>query len=143
MEERTYGVYWYKFKGYRGGGLTDYNKKYRGVLYKIGHQYNNGDELNRMKENTKRDKGIKPVWEDLFTEIECIKFVGKWTKAQAKMIEDSILKELGKKDFSLVENISGIREFRVATPERMKKLVTIFDEGLSIIERARKGRESI
>lgn len=128
---RTYGVYWYKFKGYRGGGLTDYSKRYQGVLYKIGHQYNNGDELNRMKENTKYDKGIKPLWKDLFAEVECIRFVGKWSKAQAKRIEHGILEEIGGKDFSLVENISGIREFRVATPERMKKLLYIFDKALS------------
>lgn len=127
MEDRTYSVYWYKFKGYRGRGLTDYSKRYQGVLYKIGHQYNNGDELNRMKENTKRDKGIKPIWEDLFAEIDCIKSVGKWTRAQAEQIEDIILKEIGNKDFSLAENTSGIKEFRVATPERMEKLVIIFD----------------
>ena len=136
--KRTYGVYWYVFRGYRGGGITDYSKRYRGVLYKIGHQYNNGDELNRKKENTKWDKGIKPIWEDLFTEIECIRSVGKWTKAQAKEIEDVILEELGKKDFSLVENISGIREFRVATPERMKKLLYIFDKELSKIKGAQE-----
>jgi len=131
--DRTYGVYWYKLKGYRGGGLTDYSKRYRGVLYKIGHQYNNGDELNRVKENTKWDKGIRPIWEDLFTEIECIRCVGKWTEEQAEEIEDVILEELGKKDFRLDENISGITEFRVATPERMEKLLYIFDEELSKI----------
>ena len=129
--KRTYSVYWYKFKGYRGDGLTDYSRRYQGVLYKIGHQYNNGDPLNRMKENTKYDKGIKPLWKDLFAKVECIKCVGKWTKAQAKQIEHGILEEIGGKDFSLAENISGIREFRVATPERMEKLITIFDEGLS------------
>ena len=134
MNKRTYGIYWYKFRGYRGGGLTDYSKRYQGALYKIGHQYNNGDELNRKKENAKWDKGIKPIWEDLFTEIECVRSIGKWTKAQAKEIEDVILEELGKKDFSLVENISGIREFRVATPERMKKLLYIFDRELSKIK---------
>lgn len=136
MSKRTYGIYWYVFRGYRGRGLTDYSKRYQGVLYKIGHQYNNGDELNRMKENTKRDKGIKPIWEDLFAEIDCIRSVGKWTRAQAEQIEDIILKEIGNKDFSLAENTSGIKEFRVATPERMKKLLYIFDEELSKIKGA-------
>ena len=131
MNKRTYGVYWYVFRGYRGKGITDYSKRYQGVLYKIGHQYNNGDPLNRMKENTKYDKGIKPLWKDLFAEVECIRFTGEWSETQAKEIEEIVLGTLGRKDFSLVENISGIREFRVATPERMKKLLYIFDEELS------------
>ncbi len=85
-----------------------------------------------MKENTKGDKGIKPLWKDLFAQIDCIRCVGEWTKAQAKQLEKDILKELGRKDFSLDENISGITEFRVATLERMEKLVTIFDKGIKI-----------
>ena len=50
------------------------------------------------------------------------------TKAEAQKFEDHLSKMLGKKDFSLCENVSGITEFRVATNERELILEKIFNK---------------
>jgi len=128
--DNVYSVYWYAFKGYRGDGISAQNwtnVSYEGVLYKVGHQVGN-DELGRVKNNYKFDQGIKPVWLDLWEEVTCCGIIKDFpNKLAAKAKEESILSEIGNKDFNLVENVSGIREFRIATIARREILNNIFN----------------
>jgi len=125
-----FSVYWYVFSDYRGRSLTEQIKakdSYLGVLYKVGHQ--KGEEhFGRVKNNAKYDKGKKPIWIELWGKIQCEGIIkGFKTKEDAKKVEDEILEALGPKDFNLYENISGIREFRIASQERKQILNQYFN----------------
>ena len=128
--DNVYSVYWYAFKGYRGDGISTQNwtnVSYEGVLYKVGHQVGN-DELGRVKNNYELDRGIKPVWLDLWEEVTCCGIIKDFpNKLAAKVKEESILSKIGNKDFNLVENVSGIRESRIATIARREILNNIFN----------------
>ena len=124
----TYNVYWYSFEGYKGKKLTDYTRgEYEGKLYKIGVQFDNGDKLNRIKENSIRDRGVKPTWTDVWETIECKGCVrGFNSKVEAMRFEREVLDSIDKKRFGLHENVSGITEFRIATPETFDTLSKMF-----------------
>lgn len=123
-----YNVYWYSFEGYKGRKVTDYTGgEYRGKLYKIGVQFENGDKMNRVKENSIRDKGVKPTWAELWDTIECKGCTeGFNTKREALEFEKEILASIDKKRFGLYENVSGITEFRIATPKTFDTLSRLF-----------------
>jgi len=125
-----FSVYWYVFSDYRGRSLTEQIKAkypYKGILYKVGHQ--RGEEyFGRVKDNAEYDAGEKPIWIELWGKIQCEGIIkGFKTKEDAKKVEDRILEALGPKDFNLYENISGIREFRIASQERKQILNQYFN----------------
>ena len=123
-----YSVYWYQFSGYKGEWIKPYTNEYNGKLFKTGHQKGE-QEFGRVTENFKRDKGIKPTWYELWEHIQCRGIIrGFKSKATAQQFEDHINKMLGKKDFSLCENVSGITEFRVATNNREIILDNVFNK---------------
>ena len=120
-----YSVYWYQFSGYKGEWIKPYTSEYSGKLFKTGHQKGE-EEFGRVVENLKHDKGIKTTWYELFEIIQCRGIIkGFRTKAEAIKFEEDLSTMLGKKDFSMFENVSGIREFRVATKERECRMVDI------------------
>ena len=124
----SYNVYWYSFEGYKGKKLIDYTRgEYVGKLYKVGVQFDNGDKLNRIKENSIRDRGIRPTWTDLWETIECKGCVtGFNSKVEAMRFEKEVFSCIDKKRFGLHETVSGITEFRVATPEMLATLSKMF-----------------
>lgn len=123
-----YSVYWYQYSGYRGEWIKPYTNEYKGILFKTGHQKGE-EEFGRVIENLKRDKGVKPTWYELWDNIQCRGIIrGFDTKAEAMKFEDELSRMLGKKDFSLCENVSGITEFRIATRERTLILNKVFNK---------------
>lgn len=133
----NYNVYWYSFEGYKGKKLTDYTRgEYQGKLYKVGVQYECDDVMNRVKENSIRDKGIKPTWTDLWETIECKGCIkGFNSKVEAMKFEREVLASIDKKRFGLYENISGITEFRIATPRTFATLSRMFTPKIKRKER--------
>lgn len=128
-----YSVYWYIFEEYKGKDISaQYKAKapYQGVLYKVGHQMGE-EQFGRVEKNRVLDEGKRPVWVGLWNSIRCGGLLtGFATKEEAIKVEEDILYKLGPKDFNLYENISGIREFRIANIERRDILRSIFDKGL-------------
>lgn len=123
-----YSVYWYQFSGYKGEWIKPYTTEYTGKLFKTGHQKGE-QEFGRVMENLKHDKGVKSTWYELWERIQCRGIIkGFKTKAEVQKFEDKLSEMLGKKDFSLCENVSGITEFRVATRNREIILDNVFNQ---------------
>ena len=126
-----YSVYWHSFTGYKGKSLTQQYKAkhdYQGILYKVGYQF--GDETyGRVKKNFEIEYGKRPTWFELWgTILNHGLITGFKTKEDAIKFENQILLELGPKDFNLHENISGIKEFRIANVDRKIILERYFNK---------------
>lgn len=105
-----YVVYGLRLDGYNGLGLTPSQ-----ALLKVGVSMH--DALYRLETN-ERLEGANS-YRALFETIEVVGEKKFRTKAQALAYEREVLLEMGPKDLSIQEKVSGVTELRLETPGRL------------------------
>ena len=105
-----YVVYGLRLDGYRGGSLVPSQ-----ALLKVGVSLH--DALYRLEAN-ERLEGANS-YRALFETIEVVGEKKFRTKAQALAYEREILLEMGPKDLSIQEKVTGVTELRLETPDRL------------------------
>ena len=108
-----YVVYGLRLEGYRGRGLTPSQ-----ALLKVGVSVH--DALYRLEAN-ERLEGTNS-YRALFETIEVVGEKKFRSKAQALAYERQILLEMGPKDLSIQERVTGVTELRLETPDRVAML---------------------
>ena len=103
-------VYGLRLDGYRGGSLVPSQ-----ALLKVGVSLH--DALYRLETN-ERLEGANS-YRALFETIEVVGEKKFRTKAQALAYEREILLEMGPKDLSIQEKVTGVTELRLETPDRL------------------------
>jgi len=103
-------VYGLRLEGYRGDSLIPSQ-----ALLKVGVSMH--DALYRLETN-ERLEGTNS-YRALFEIIEVVGEKKFRTKAQALAYEREILLEIGPKDLSIQEKVSGVTELRLETPDRL------------------------
>ena len=103
-------VYGLRLEGYRGGSLVPSQ-----ALLKVGVSLH--DALYRLETN-ERLEGANS-YRALFEIIEVVGEKKFRTKAQALAYEREILLEMGPKDLSIQEKVTGVTELRLETPDRL------------------------
>ena len=103
-------VYGLRLDGYRGGSLVPSQ-----ALLKVGVSLH--DALYRLETN-ERLEGANS-YRALFEIIEVVGEKKFRTKAQALAYEREILLEMGPKDLSIQERVTGVTELRLETPDRL------------------------
>jgi hypothetical protein len=105
-----YVVYGLRLDGYRGGSLVPSQ-----ALLKVGVSLH--DALYRLETN-ERLEGANS-YRALFETIEIVGEKKFRTKAQALAYERGILLEMGPKDLSIQERVTGVTELRLETSDRL------------------------
>jgi len=105
-----YVVYGLRLEGYRGGSLVPSQ-----ALLKVGVSLH--DALYRLETN-ERLEGANS-YRALFETIEVVGEKKFRTKPQALAYEREILLEMGPKDLSIQEKVTGVTELRLETPDRL------------------------
>lgn len=103
-------VYGLRLEGYRGGSLVPSQ-----ALLKVGVSLH--DALYRLETN-ERLEGANS-YRALFETIEVVGEKKFRTKPQAQAYEREILLEMGPKDLSIQEKVTGVTELRLETPDRL------------------------
>lgn len=103
-------VYGLRLEGYRGGSLVPSQ-----ALLKVGVSLH--DALYRLETNERL--GGANSYRALFETIEVVGEKKFRTKAQALAYEREILLEMGPKDLSIQEKVTGVTELRLETPDRL------------------------
>jgi len=105
-----YVVYGLRLDGYRGGSLVPSQ-----ALLKVGVSLH--DAQYRLETN-ERLEGANS-YRALFETIEVVGEKKFRTKVQALAYEREILLEMGPKDLSIQEKVTGVTELRLETPDRL------------------------
>lgn len=132
----TYSVYWYAFSDYKGLSITAQKWSsipYLGVLYKIGYQRTNID-YQRVIDNLQHEEDKSLCWSNLWGNIQICGLIPNLSLGEALDKETYLLGDwnshnglLGRKDVNIHETVSGVREFRLASPERKELLLNYFN----------------
>jgi hypothetical protein len=132
----TYSVYWYAFSDYKGRSITAQKWSsipYLDVLYKIGYQRTN-NHYQRVIDNLQHEKDKSLCWNNLWGNIQLCGLIPNLILGEALDKETHLLGDwnspnglLGRKDVSIHEAVSGVREFRLASPERKELLLNYFN----------------
>lgn len=105
-----YVVYGLRLDGYKGSGLYPSQ-----ALLKVGVSVH--DALYRLETNERLEGAT--AYRALFENIEILGEKKFTTKADAQAYERQILLEMGPKDLSIQEKVTGVTELRLETPKRV------------------------
>lgn len=127
MDTKKYRLYWREFSGYKGkrmGYKDSSNRWHYGnyTLYKFGYEEVGKDRVKINAERESRDR-----WVDLWSLITLRDFLDfECTLEAIKMLESKVADYMGKKDFWMEEQPSGITEFILESREKEVKAQEIF-----------------
>lgn len=127
MDIKNYRIYWREFSGYLGEKMGKKNSvgiwEYGNFdLFKFGYEEVGKDRV-EMNDKYETENKWKDLWRIIklrdFVEFEC-------TLESIKHIEGEVKKYMGKKDFWMQEQVSGITEFMLASRKKEVEAEQVF-----------------